>query len=174
MTQQREKIGGRLINSLLYDKYLKSSTIIVLLTTQLENCTIDEMLEPFRGRCPFRQFIKSKPAKYGLKIYALADSKTFFANKMEVYCGRQQQGPYNVSNSAKDVVLRLVQPISQSGRNVTVDNFFCSIPLCDELVQDHKLLLDGNVRKNKRELPEIVTQHTNRPVYSSLFFLWQR
>lgn len=40
-----------------------------------ENCTIDEMLEGFRGRCSFRQYIPIKPNKYGIKIQALVDSK---------------------------------------------------------------------------------------------------
>jgi len=32
-----------------------------------ENVTVDEQLVIFRGRCPFRQFIPSKPGKYGIK-----------------------------------------------------------------------------------------------------------
>ncbi|XP_051566192.1 uncharacterized protein LOC127447964 isoform X1 [Myxocyprinus asiaticus] len=31
--------------------------------------TVDEQLVPFRGRCPFRQYMPSKPAKYGIKIW---------------------------------------------------------------------------------------------------------
>lgn len=53
-----------------------------------DNCTIDEQLVPFRGRCNFKQYIPSKPAKYGLKIWALCDSTTKYAWNMEVYCGR--------------------------------------------------------------------------------------
>ena len=30
---------------------------------------VDEQLEAFRGRCGFRQYILSKPAKYGIKIW---------------------------------------------------------------------------------------------------------
>lgn len=33
-----------------------------------EHVTIDELLLAFRGRCPFRQYLPSKPAKYGIKI----------------------------------------------------------------------------------------------------------
>lgn len=40
--------------------------------------TLDEKLEPFRGRRPFRQFIKSKPAKYGLKVFAPVDAKMVY------------------------------------------------------------------------------------------------
>jgi hypothetical protein len=33
-----------------------------------ENVTIDEKLESFRGRCGFKQYISSKPNKYGIKF----------------------------------------------------------------------------------------------------------
>ncbi|XP_067122083.1 piggyBac transposable element-derived protein 4-like [Centruroides vittatus] len=45
-----------------------------------EYCTVDEKLEGFRGRCGFRQYIPSKPNKYGIKIFLLVDSKTFYTH----------------------------------------------------------------------------------------------
>lgn len=33
-----------------------------------EYLTIDEILEAFRGRCKFQQYITKRPAKYGLKM----------------------------------------------------------------------------------------------------------
>lgn len=47
-----------------------------------ENVTIDEMLESFRGRCKFRMYIANKPAKYGIKVYALCDSKNFYTSNL--------------------------------------------------------------------------------------------
>lgn len=44
-----------------------------------ENVTVDEMLPAFRGKCPFRQYIPSKPSKYGIKIFALGDAKMFYS-----------------------------------------------------------------------------------------------
>jgi len=38
---------------------------------------------------------------------------------MEIYCGQQEEGPYKVLNSGKEIVLRLIKPISKTGRNVT-------------------------------------------------------
>ena len=35
-----------------------------------EHVIVDEQLIAFRGRCSFRQFMKSKPAKYGIKVWA--------------------------------------------------------------------------------------------------------
>ncbi|KAL4112702.1 hypothetical protein QTP88_016440 [Uroleucon formosanum] len=94
-----------------------------------EYVTIDEQLVKFRGRCPFRVYLPNKPAKYGVKIFALVDAKMMYTWNMEVYCAKQPVGPYNISNSPSDVVMRLMNPILGSGRNLTTDNWYTSIPL---------------------------------------------
>ncbi|KAB0805145.1 hypothetical protein PPYR_02115, partial [Photinus pyralis] len=119
-----------------------------------ELLTIDEMLESFRGSCAFRQYIPNKPAKYGLKILAMVDARFFYTHNLKVYVGNQPDGPFKVDNSAAAVVKKLIQPISGTGRNVTCDNWFTSIPLALELLQKHNLTLVGTLRKNKREIPE--------------------
>lgn len=43
---------------------------------------------------------------------------------MEIYRGQQEEVQYRVENSCKEVVLRLIKPISKTGRNVTCDNWF--------------------------------------------------
>jgi hypothetical protein len=134
-----------------------------------EFTTVDEMLDAFRGRCKFRQYMKSKPAKYGIKIFALVCAKTFYTSNLEVYTGRQPPGPFQVDNSAKCVVERLVEPISGSNRNVTVDNWFSSIPLCLSLLNDHRLTLVGTMRKDKREIPNIFLDTKPRKANSSMF-----
>lgn len=53
-----------------------------------ENVTVDEQLVAFRGRCPFKQYIPSKPAKYGIKIWTLCDSKTSYVWKLQIYTGK--------------------------------------------------------------------------------------
>jgi hypothetical protein len=40
--------------------------------------TTDEKLEAFRGRCGSKQYIPSKPNKYGIKIHALVDAKVLY------------------------------------------------------------------------------------------------
>jgi len=50
-----------------------------------ENCTLDEIIEAFQGRCSFRQYMPNKPSKYGIKIQALVNSHTyiyFFLSKI--------------------------------------------------------------------------------------------
>nr|XP_023028019.1 piggyBac transposable element-derived protein 4-like [Leptinotarsa decemlineata] len=89
--------------------------------------TIDEILLAFRGRCSFRMYIPNKPARYGLKVFSLADTRTFYTLNLEIYAGKQPEGPYRVSNAAYDVVERIVKPITKSNRNITMDNWFTSV-----------------------------------------------
>lgn len=67
--------------------------------TPSEYCTVDEQLVGFRGRCPFRMYMPDKPARYGIKVYALVCAKTMYAVNLEVYAGRQPDGPYQQSQS---------------------------------------------------------------------------
>ena len=52
------------------------------------------MVLAFRCRAHFRQHIPSKPAKYGITIYAICDAKTFYVCNMEIFAGLQPEGPY--------------------------------------------------------------------------------
>lgn len=133
-----------------------------------EYVTIDEQLQPFRGRCPFRQYMPKKPARYGVKIFALVDSRVFYTWKMEVYTGQQPNGPFQLDNSPGSVVKRLMSPLYNSGRNLTVDNWYTSYPLSQELLKK-KITVVGTLRKNKKEIPPILLDSKKREVCSSLF-----
>lgn len=133
-----------------------------------ENVTIDEMLPGFRGRCPFRQYIPSKPNKYGIKLFSVVDAKMNYTYNMEIYTGSQPDGPFVVSNKPRDVVKRMAEPFFGSGRNITADNWFTDMNLVDEL-KKKKLSYVGTVRKNKRQLPPQFVATKGRKKFSSLF-----
>lgn len=134
-----------------------------------EYTCIDEKLQAFRGKCSFRQYIPSKPAKYGIKIFALCDNLNFYTGNLEIYAGTQPDGPFKIDNGAASVVKRLIQPISKTGRNVTTDNWFTSVELANDLQKTHKLSLLGTLRKNKRQIPPEFTQTKHRIITSSYF-----
>ena len=46
----------------------------------------------------------NKPAKFGLKFFAIVDSLTFYALKFEIYCGNETAGPYVAPNSRIDTL----------------------------------------------------------------------
>lgn len=133
-----------------------------------EMVTIDEMLHPFRGRCSWIQYMPSKPAKYGIKMYAIADAKTFYCGNLEVYVGKQPPGPYCVSNSPEEIVKRLVVDIINTNRNLTTDNWYTSMPLATYLKSKNLTLL-GTMRKNKGAIPHEFLPNKTKAVGTSTF-----
>ncbi|XP_050300607.1 piggyBac transposable element-derived protein 1-like [Anthonomus grandis grandis] len=127
--------------------------------------TIDEQLVSFRGRCPFQVYMKSKPDKYGLKIWAMADSKNSYSINLQVYLGKINNKPEK--NQGERVLLDLVEPLG-TGYGVTSDNFFTSLPLADKLAEK-KLTLCGTLRKNKSYIPNELQPKLFRTESSSMF-----
>lgn len=156
----------------------KLTAVREMYTTFNDNCmknyspsefvTIDEMLYAFRGRCGFIQYMPAKPAKYGIKLYALCDAKTFYVHNFEIYCGKQKPGQFFVSNKPHDIVMRLIEPLKNSKRNLTTDNYYGSYPLAQELLQKRITLLT-TLKKNKTDIPPGFLPSPKRTVKSSLF-----
>ncbi|XP_051982284.1 piggyBac transposable element-derived protein 4-like [Xyrauchen texanus] len=127
--------------------------------------TVDECLVPFRGCCPFRQYIPSKPAKYGIKIWDSCDAQSSYAWNMQVYTGKSP-GEAPEKNQGMRVVLDMAEGLN--GHNITCNNFFTSYALGEELLK-RKVTMLGTVRKNKPELPSELLAMKNRKVTSSMF-----
>lgn len=134
--------------------------------------TIDETLLKFRGRCPFRVFMKSKPGKYGILIRSVADADTRYFWKLWPYTGV----PEDVENAAPGVVIKsvpelvhhLVEEVKGSGRNVTMDRYFTSVPLLEELRED-RLTAVGTINAGRRFLPKELTDPRGRDPDTSIF-----
>ncbi|XP_054729359.1 piggyBac transposable element-derived protein 4-like [Anastrepha obliqua] len=141
-----------------------------LLYVPSANITIDEQLIPFRGRCPFKVYIPSKPGKYGMKAWIAADSDTAFCLQFQIYLGKV--GDNAERNQGERVVLDLVS--SYRGRNVTTDNVFTSHNLALELPKQN-IIIVGTERNNKRFLPVHATSQELRklPLRSTPFTIIQ-
>ncbi|KAG8228991.1 hypothetical protein J437_LFUL006939 [Ladona fulva] len=102
---------------------------------------IDEMLIAFMGRCCFKMYIPSKPAKYGLKMMCLTDASNSYLYNAYLYAGKDTDG-IGLSEEDKKTskptqsVLRLSMPIINSHRNITSDNWFTSTELSEKLRVD--------------------------------------
>lgn len=128
-----------------------------------DNVTVDEQLVGFRGRCPFKQYIPSKPTKYGIKVWTVCDSSSSYVLKAQVYTGKAP-GAEREKNQGMRVVLDLTHGLR--GQNVTCDNFFTSYQLGQMLLKRNLTML-GTVRKNKPELPLMTTKNE---LHRSYFF----
>ncbi|XP_047103800.1 piggyBac transposable element-derived protein 3-like [Schistocerca piceifrons] len=74
-----------------------------------DSLTVDEQLVPFRGRCSFTQYMPSKPAKYGIKIFWLCDATSAYALDRIVYTGRKPHEPIQ-----KNLGLNVVKDLAKS------------------------------------------------------------
>ncbi|GBL74862.1 hypothetical protein AVEN_243707-1 [Araneus ventricosus] len=117
-----------------------------------KNVTLDEKLEAFRGQCAFRQYIPSKPAKYGIQTLALVDTRLFHTSNIEIYAGMQPEGPFSISNKSRDVVCRTVTPLVNSGRNLTAGNWFSDVSLLEDSTKEKNSFF-GTLKRNKWQIP---------------------
>ncbi|CAK1598011.1 unnamed protein product [Parnassius mnemosyne] len=137
------------------------------------NVTVDEMLLAFRGRCRFKMYIPSKPAKYGVKVQCLADSATFYVYNTYIYTGKGSDS-YTLSEEDKkkpvptQAVLRLCKSIFNTNRNITTDNWYSSIELSQKL-KNKGLTTVGTLKKNKAVIPKEFLPAKNKELNSSLF-----
>lgn len=130
--------------------------------------TIDEQLLAFRGRCPFRMYIPSKPAKYGMKIVMCCDVRTKYMFAAEPYIGKDTDT--NGVPLGEYYVKKLTESLHGSNRNITMDNWFTSVNLADQLLKaPYKLIIVGTMRHNKREVPPEMINLRNREVGNSIF-----
>nr|CAI5861789.1 unnamed protein product [Callosobruchus analis] len=131
--------------------------------------TIDEQLVGFRGRCPFRMYIPNKPSKYGIKIVLLCDVSTKYLIHASPYLGKSTKT--NGKPLADYYVEQLTASIQGSNRNVTMDNWFTSVPLVDRFAEKpFNLSIVGTIRKNKPQLPSQITENKKeRQVGTSMF-----
>lgn len=109
------------------DKLAPIREIVELFTTNCQthyntgsHLTIDERLLPFRGNAPGRVYMKTKPGKYGMKIWIMTDSATSYCKNLQVYLGKIGKRPEK--QQGKRVVLDLVS-ILGAGYGITTTIF---------------------------------------------------
>ena len=82
----------------------------------------------------------SKVAKYGIKTWWNCDATTSYPLMGQVYLGRRPDEAREV-NQGKRVVHDMVRPWYQTGRNVVAENYFVSIPLAEDLLDQQMTLV---------------------------------
>ncbi|XP_068246457.1 piggyBac transposable element-derived protein 4-like isoform X1 [Palaemon carinicauda] len=133
--------------------------------------TVDEQLVPFRGRCPFKMYIPNKPAKYGIKIVLACDADTHYMCNAIAYLGKDTVQIPRGSTLGEVFTSDLVAPFQRSGRTVTTDNFFTTLPLALSLL-DKDMHLCGTIRQ-KPYIPKELTEKVLPPKESVAVFNYE-
>lgn len=117
-----------------------------------ENVAVDERMVRNRGRFTFRQFVKDKPTRWGMKLWVLADSKNGYTYDYEVYTGKGL--PVSRNGLAYDVVMRLCKSLSKQGYRVYFDNFYTGVQLLKDLFTNGTVCC-GTLITNRRGVPQL-------------------
>lgn len=125
---------------------------------------IDEQLMLYKGRLHFRQYIKSKRSRFGIKIFSLCPSAPelrgytwnfcIYVGK-DIYDISHIPGTENLSFSEK-IVVHLAQILLNNHREIIVDNWYASVRLCEFLLTQNTYLT-GTIRTN-RGVPKALTE----------------
>ena len=116
--------------------------------------SIDEHMVKFKGRSGMKQYIKSKPIKWGFKFWFRCSSKSGYLYQMDIYLGRKQTPEFNLG-LGEEVVLQLTKDLERSFCTVYFDNFFNSPKLIEKLFQKGIYGI-GTVRANRKQMPKMI------------------
>ena len=95
---------------------------------------IDEHMVKFKGRSGMKQYIKSKPIKWGFKFWFRCSSKSGYLYQMDIYLESKQILEFNLG-LGEEVALHLTKELGRSFCTVYFDNFFNNPKLNEKLFQ---------------------------------------
>ena len=116
--------------------------------------SLDEAMVLWKGMLSFKQFIRNKRTRFGIKVFQLCED-TGYTCKFEVYTGSGMIEDTKWSKT-ENLVLRIVSPsILGLGYELYTDNWYTTPHLLLYL-HEHKVNACGTVRKNITGFPKSV------------------
>lgn len=115
-----------------------------------QNLIIDESMIHWRGRLKFRQYIKNKRHKYGIKMYKLCSANGYILN-LRIYTGKGQD--YDNTGHAGFIIKNLMEPYYDRGRILFCDNFYTNVQIGEFLAQKNTKIC-GTYRNNRKCYPK--------------------
>lgn len=126
----------------------------------VKELSIDESMVLWRGRLKFRQYIKGKRHKFGIKLYVLCE-RNGLSLKLIVYAGSADP-QFSGSQHTQKVVFGLLQEKLGVGHSLYMDNFYNSVKLANDLLEN-KTYVTGTLRANRKGNPaEVVAKKLNK------------
>ncbi|XP_072007002.1 piggyBac transposable element-derived protein 4-like [Engystomops pustulosus] len=131
-----------MLNQSFIEKYLPEQNVVV-----------DESLLSFHGRLSFRQYLPSKRARYGIKLYKLCESESGYTTAFRIYEGRDRTitapGCSPDLSTSSNIVWEIMQPLLHKGYHLYCDNFYTSVALFRHLHAANTGAC-GTMRKNRK------------------------
>ena len=151
-----------------HDKLFKVRKLLDLVSPKFESeyavhqsVSIDEAMIPFKGRLSFKQYIKNKPTKWGIKAFVLSDATNGYGYRIQIYTGKGADSDTSVGLCSR-VVLELMDGLEHQGYNLYTDNYYTSPHLYGELYKKG-INACGTARVNRKGFPKDLV-HTRKDV----------
>ena len=117
--------------------------------------SVDETLLLRKGCLSWKEYIKTQRARFGIKMFALAEASSGYIWNSITYSGDDtlidEGNKYQYQ--ATSIVMTLMKKVLDEGRCLYVDNWYSSIELLDELRKRSTDVID-TVRKDQKWLPK--------------------
>lgn len=117
---------------------------------------VDESLLLYKGRLAFKQFIRSKLARFGVKFYELCTSPGIGLDYF-IYTGNplhdEAEGNPDSMTTTELIAADLVKPFLGKGHCLYIDNFYTSPRLVKHLLE-HNTHVCGTVSSNRKNFPK--------------------
>lgn len=154
------------------DRLAKIRILVEYLTTAFmevmvpgKDLVIDETMIPWRGRLIFKQYIKNKSHKYGVKLYKLC-TPDGYTLRVSIYAGKNNTEVSKYGHTY-DVAMELMGPFDENnvhydgylnaGRCLYTDNFYTGVQIAETLLQ-HQTRMCGTLNPKRKGLPVQITQ----------------
>ena len=116
---------------------------------------VDESLLLFKGRLAFKQFIRTKRARFGIKLFELCTSNGILLDFM-IYHGQMSRElvvPANQEMLKSELIpITLMHRFLNRGHRLFMDNYYTS-PNLVKFLLEHETKVVGTVRSNRRNFP---------------------
>ena len=138
--------------------------------TPTQNVVIDEILEKWKGRLSWKQYIPAKRERFGIMLFLLCESGSSYISNLQVYIGSAtdvhvginlEYGVYNDLLISTRIVIYLISQLLFLGYCVVTDSWYTSPELLLVLKELGTNAL-GTVRVNRKMMP--VEFSTARPL----------
>ena len=105
----------------------------------------------FKGCSSLKQYVPLKPVKRGIKAWVRADARNGIMCELSVYTGKE--GDQTETNLGAKVIKKLTRKIGHN-HHIYCDNYFTSVPLFEELLEDDSTYACGTFRRDRKGIPQ--------------------
>ena len=121
-----------------------------------EHITVDESLVLFKGRLLFKQYIKTKRARFGIKFFELSTADGILLDFI-IYQGNMVTQLIEPEGDdwllTERIPLPMIDPYLNKGHTLVIDNMYTTPRIAEYLLQKNTKVV-GTIRPNRKNFPK--------------------